>query len=136
VPPEQVRFGEFLALHPAKQASDTRDAGGEMIDDLLGELFGEVVLGRLSRSRRAQLLARLFFGLLGTLLGLAGALQFTVGRRELTNSVMQASVVALFLFVACFSLFNVALGRRWRWPGIGFALSFVGLFAARILFGP
>ena len=43
---------------------------------------------------------------------------------------------ALFVFLACFSLFNVALGRRWRWPGICFALSFAGLFAARILFGP
>ena len=107
-----------------------------MIDDLLGELFGEVVLGRLSRSRRAQFLARLLFGLLGAVLGLAGAVHFTVARRKLTNSVLQATVIALFLFLACLSLFNVALGRRWRWPGIGFALSFVGLFAARILFGP
>jgi hypothetical protein len=32
-----------------------------MIDDLLGELFGEAVFGRLGRSRPAQLLARLFF---------------------------------------------------------------------------
>jgi predicted acyltransferase len=107
-----------------------------MIDDLLGELFGEVILGRLGRSRRAQLLARLFFGLLGALLGLAGALHFTVGRRGLTNPVMQACAIALFLFLACFSLFNVALGRRWRWPGICFALNFAGLFAARILVGP
>jgi len=107
-----------------------------MIDDLLGELFGEVVLGRLGRSRRAQLLARLFFGVLGALLGLAGVLHFTVGRREVSNPAMQASMIAVFLFLACFSLFNVALGRRWRWPGICFALSFVGLFAARILFGP
>ena len=33
-------------------------------------------------------------------------------------------------------LFNVALHRPWRWPGLGFVLSFVALFAARILFGP
>ena len=39
-----------------------------MIDDLLGELFGEAVFGRLSRSRRGQLLTRLFFGLLGALI--------------------------------------------------------------------
>ena len=107
-----------------------------MTDDLLGELFGEAVFGRLSRSRRAQLLARLFFGLLGALLGLIGAWHFTVGRREVTNPVIQTSMIAIFLFLACFSLFNVALGRRWRWPGICFALSFVGLFAARILLGP
>lgn len=107
-----------------------------MIDDLLGELFGEAVFGRLSRSRRAQLLARLFFGLLGALLGLIGAWHFTVGRRDVTNPVMQTSIIAIFLFLACFSLFNVALGRRWRWPGICFALSLVGLFAARILLVP
>ena len=107
-----------------------------MIDDLLGELFGEVVLGRLGRSRRAQLLARLFFGLVGTLLGLMGAFQFTVGRRAITNSVMQACMVALFLSLSCFSLFNVALGRRWRWPAVCFALSFLSLFVARVLSGP
>jgi hypothetical protein len=89
----------------------------------------------LGRSRRAQLLARLFFGILGAFLGFAGAFHFAVGRRELTNSLMRGSIVALFLFLACFSLFNVALGRRWRWPGVCFALSFVSLFAARILFG-
>ncbi len=68
-------------------------------------------------------------------LGLAAAVHFTVGRRDLTNSVMQATVIALFLFLACLSLFNVALGRRWRWPGIGFALSFVDS-SHKILFGP
>ena len=36
-----------------------------MLDDLLGHLVGEVAFGRLGRSRRAQLLCRLFFGLLG-----------------------------------------------------------------------
>ena len=106
-----------------------------MLDEILGELFGEAVFGRLSRSRRAQLLFRLFFGLVGTFLGLAGALHFIVARRDVTNPAVKTSMIALFLFLACFSLFNIALGRRWRWPGICFALSFVGLFAARILFG-
>ena len=36
-----------------------------MFDDWLSELFGEAVFGRLGHSRRAQLLARMFFGLLG-----------------------------------------------------------------------
>jgi zinc transporter ZupT len=84
-----------------------------MIDDLLGELFGEAVFGRSSRSRRAQLLARLFFGVLGALPGFIGAVHFTVNRPEVTNPVMQTSMIAVFLFLACFSLFNVALGRRW-----------------------
>jgi hypothetical protein len=43
---------------------------------------------------------------------------------------------ALFVFLACFSLFNIALKRSWRWPGAGFVLSFVALFATRILCGP
>ncbi|HEX9798686.1 MAG TPA: sulfatase [Thermoanaerobaculia bacterium] len=35
-----------------------------MVDDILAGIFGEAVFGRLGRSRRAQLLARRFFGLL------------------------------------------------------------------------
>jgi hypothetical protein len=43
--------------------------------------------------------------------------------------------VALFLFMACFWLFNAGLGRRWKWPAIGFALSFILMFVMRIAFG-
>jgi hypothetical protein len=107
-----------------------------MIDDLLAELFGQAVLGGLGRSRRAQLLCRVFFGLLGAGLGIAGAVHFGVsGGNDITNEALHASVIALFVFLAAFFLFNVALGRRWKWPGIGFVLSFVALFATRILFG-
>jgi hypothetical protein len=88
-----------------------------MIDDLLGGLFGEAVFGRLSRSRRAELLARLFFGLLGAGLGVAGAVHFA-RRPDLTgNTPMWLSMIAMFVFLASFSLFNVGLGRTWRWPG-------------------
>ena len=108
-----------------------------MIDDLLVGLFGEAVFGRLGRSRRARLLWRIFFGLLGAGLGIAGAVHFGAGAGTdvVTNAPLQASMVALFVFLAAFFLFNVGLGRRWKWPGIGFVLSFVGLFATRILFG-
>jgi hypothetical protein len=44
-------------------------------------------------------------------------------------------MIALFTFMASFSLFNVALGRRWRWPARLFLLSLVALFASRVLFG-
>lgn len=44
-------------------------------------------------------------------------------------------MVAMFAFLAAFFLFNVALGRTWRWPGVLFAFSFVSLFVTRILFG-
>lgn len=107
-----------------------------MIDDILAGIFGEVVLGRLSNSRRAQLLARLLFGLLGAGLGATGAVHFLL-RRDLTaNAGMDASMVAVFVFLASFSLFNIALARSWRWPGLGFVASFLALFATRILFGP
>ena len=51
-----------------------------MLDNLLGELFGEVVFGRLGKSRRAQLLVRVFFGLLGAALGIVGAFTSAVGQ--------------------------------------------------------
>jgi hypothetical protein len=107
-----------------------------MLDDLLGHLFGEVVLGRLSRSRRAQLLFRLFFGLIGAALGGAGAVHFALQPDLTSNLALRASMLAMFVCLASFSLFNIALGRRWRWPGLGFVASFAALFASRIALGP
>ncbi len=107
-----------------------------MIDDILAGLFGEVVLGRLTRSRRFRLIARLFFGLLGAGLGVAGAVHFGLRSGLTTNLAMRVSFVALLLSLALFWFFNVALLRRWRWPGILFIASFVCLFVARLLFGP
>jgi hypothetical protein len=106
-----------------------------MIGELLAELFGEAVLGRLGRSRQAQLIARLCFGLLGTGLCGFGAIHFML-KADLTNNVaMRGSMVAVFVFLACFSLFNVALARKWHWPLLLFIVSFVALFISRILFG-
>jgi hypothetical protein len=120
----------LLTVGDSKQSEEN-----DVLDDLLGELFGEVVLGRLGRSRRAQLLARMFFGLFGAGLGIAGALHF-MRRPDLTdNTPMWISMIAVFAFLASFSLFNVGLGRTWRWPGKLFVVSFVALFVTRILFG-
>jgi hypothetical protein len=44
-------------------------------------------------------------------------------------------MVAMFVFLAAFCLFNIALGRTWRWPGVLFVASFVSTLALRILFG-
>lgn len=106
-----------------------------MIDDILAGIFGEIALGRPSTSRRAQLLARLAFGLLGTGLGVAGAIHVAVTRTT-GNTAMLASMIALFVSLACFCLFNVALARPWRWPGRLFVVSFVALFASRLTWGP
>lgn len=106
-----------------------------MIDDMLVELFGQAAFGRLGKSRRAQLLVRPFFGIVGSFLGVAGAV-FIARRDDLgTNVAMRTSMIALFVFLSAFSLFNVALGRRWRWPGCLFVLSFVMIIATRLMFG-
>jgi hypothetical protein len=106
-----------------------------MFDDLLGELFRETVFGRLTPSRRAQLLVRMFFGLLGAGLGIAGAVHFARRPDVTSNTPMWVSMVAMFVFLASFSLFNVGLGRTWRWPGRLFLVSLGALFMARIAFG-
>ena len=105
-----------------------------MIDDLVGHLLGEAAFGRLSRTRQAQLIARLFFGLIGAALGVAGAL-YMLRSPQTTNVSFLLSTVALFVSMAAFWLFNVALGRRWKWPAVTFGLSFVLMFVTRIAFG-
>ena len=106
-----------------------------MMDDLLAHLFGEALFGKLSPSRRTQLLFRVLFGLVGAGLGVTGAVHFGFKGDLTQNTAMRLSMVLLFVFLASFSLFNVALGRKWRWPGVLFVISFVSLFATRIIFG-
>jgi protein-S-isoprenylcysteine O-methyltransferase Ste14 len=104
-----------------------------MIGEELAEILAEVALGR--RGRRAAPVARLFFGLLGAVLGIAGA-WLAASRPDLAaNPAPRAAVVCLFGFLGAFGLFNVALARRWRWPWVGFGMSLVAVFAARILLG-
>lgn len=105
-----------------------------MIDDILAGIFGEVVLGRLAGGRRAQLVARLFFGFLGAGLGVAGAV-YVAQRPLTTNAALLTSMVAMFASLSCLCLFNVALARTWRWPSVLFVVSFIALFAARLIFG-
>lgn len=106
-----------------------------MLDDLLGQMVGEAAFGRLGRSRRAQLLLRLFFGLLGTGLGIASAIH-VVRNLPASNGAMRASVVAMFLALAAVSLCNVGLGRRWKWPPLVFVAAFVSMFVTRLAVGP
>jgi hypothetical protein len=107
-----------------------------MIDEMLAEIFGEVAFGSLSKSRRAQLIARVFFGLLGTGLSVAGAVHFMLNNDEGRNAALRMNMVLMFVFLGCFCLFNIALARPWRWPGVLFVVSFVGLFVVRIVFSP
>ncbi|HEY8534832.1 MAG TPA: hypothetical protein VIL25_00220 [Vicinamibacterales bacterium] len=105
-----------------------------MLDDLLGGLLGEAIFGRYRNTRRGQLYWRMFFGLLGAVLGLAGAAHIAANF-DTANVPMRLSAVGLMLALAAFSLFNVALLRPWRWPGLWFVASFVALFVSRIAFG-
>jgi hypothetical protein len=105
-----------------------------MLDDLIGQLLGEAVSRRLGHSTRAQVLARMFFGVLGAVLGAIGAVHFL--RRPLPSNVaMHASMVMVFVFLSCFSFFNVALHRSWRWPGLALLASLVSMFVTRIALG-
>lgn len=105
------------------------------MDDLLETLFGEIAVGRGSNSRRAQLIGRMFFGLLGAALSFAGAAYFWL-LDYAGNPALPAITVAMFFFFGSFWLFNVALGRSWRWPGLLFIVSFIALFVTRIAWGP
>ena len=103
-----------------------------MIDEFLVHIFGEAGFGRIGHSKRAQLLARLGFGLLGAGLAVVGAVHFARLDAAI-DAVMRASMALVFIGLGCFSLFNVALARRWRWPGVLFVASLVALFGARRL---
>jgi hypothetical protein len=105
-----------------------------MIDALLAQLFGEALFGRYTPSRRAQLLARLFFGLMGAALGIAGAAHMTL-RPDGASPPMRFALALLFLSIGAFWLLNVGLARRWRWPGVLVAASLIALIAVRFIFG-
>ena len=106
-----------------------------MIDEFLIQVFGQAAFGSLGRSRRTQLLCRMFFGLIGAVLGTIGAVHFALRTGFTTNSAFRFFIVSLFVFLASFSLFNIALARKWRWPAVFFVLSFIAMFVSRILFG-
>ena len=107
-----------------------------MIPEAIFEMIGEAAFGRLNRSRKAQVLFRVFFGLLGTALGLFGVYHFLVNVEPPASRLLHASIVALFAFVAARAFFHIACKRPWRWPVVGVAVSFAALFITRIAFGP
>ena len=106
-----------------------------MIDELLGHLFGEAIFGRYEPSRCTQLLTRLFFGLLGFVLGVVGAIHILT-RNAGTGAHMRIAMALLLLAFGTFWLLNVGLARTWRWPGVLTVASLVALIAARLVLGP
>ena len=106
-----------------------------MIDELLGQLFGEGIFRRYTPSRRTQLLTRLFFGLFGFVLGLVGGIHILT-RSAATGAHMRIAMALLLLSFGTFWLLNVGLARKWRWPGVLTVASLVALIAARLVLGP
>jgi len=104
-----------------------------MLDDLFEGLSGDFALGRGRASRRAQLVARLFFGLLGA--GLCGLGAAVLARRELPPGLgeFHAMSVLFLASIGLFALFVVALGRSWRWPGRLVLASLLAMILARLV---
>jgi hypothetical protein len=107
-----------------------------MLSDFLSSTIEDSTIGGRTRSRRGRVIARVFFGLLGFALCAVGALHFLLKPGLTSNGILRGSIVAMFLFFGSFWLLNVALASPSRWPLKLFALSFVALFASRMLLGP
>ena len=98
------------------------------------DLFEEIDIGWRG-GRRAKIVLRLLFGLLGLGLGAAGTWHMLMGDVE-GGPHLRTVAASMFAFLALFFALNVALLKPWRWPGLGFCASLVLLFAVRIVLGP
>ena len=104
---------------------------------MIGDLLGGVIEGYLSSrtpSQRWQVVARMLMGAVGCMLAVVGAVMFAVHRPDVALP-LRATIVLFFLSLGAFFLFNVLLARRWRWPAVLFAASFVAMFVTRLVWG-
>ena len=103
-----------------------------MIGDIIGDIIGEIISSE-EPSKKAQAVIRILFGLAGVALSIAGAVK-TVSY----DAGLAFRMAGLFMFgmLTCFCGFNIALFRKWKWPGRLLLLSLLLLFAVRIIFGP
>jgi hypothetical protein len=101
------------------------------VDD---EGLGEFVLGG-KPSPRAAFVARTFFGVLGTVLCVFGAVHLWRGD-TIPGLPLRLAAVGWVLAIAGVFAFNVTLLRRWRWPLWLAALGLPLVFAVRIVLGP
>ena len=98
----------------------------------LDDLF-DFIEPNILKSKRAQSVMRVLFGLVGTALSAVGAWHTLDYDASLH---FRLAGVALFVFLGAFFLVNVTLARKSTWPLKGFAAAFVMLFVVRILLGP
>ena len=88
-----------------------------------------------SPGRRGQTVIRVLVGLVGALLALAGLYKGIVEGFGGAGLMFRAAGCLVFGFLLCLCMFNVALHRPWRWPGLGFVASLVAIFLVRVIFG-
>ena len=100
-----------------------------MLDDLFSGLFD---IGGGDLTKRKEFIIRLIIGIAGVALSIAGIVHMVDYNAGLPFRLAGA---AIFICLACFCGFNIAMQRKWRWPGRCFVLSFVGIFVVRIIFG-
>lgn len=104
--------------------------------DLLLRIFGEalLVLDWQVVSDRARACFRVLFGLAGGVLCLGGGYVFVTEQAGAFGMAFLCACAVLFLALALF-FFSIALNRGVKRAGVLVGLSFLGLFAARLLFG-
>lgn len=89
-----------------------------------------------SPRRPREWLFRSLFGALGTALGLLGLWQVLGPDSPIPVVAWRIPAAMLMGGVAAFSLFNVLLWRRWRWPGRLCLISLPLLFIVRLAVPP
>ena len=97
------------------------------------EGLGEFAIGG-KPTPRATFLVRTFFGVLGTALGVSGAIHLWRGD-TFPSLPLRIIGAGFMLAIAAVFAFNVALQRRWRWPLWLAALGLPLLIAVRLVFG-
>lgn len=102
-----------------------------MLGDIIGEILGEVVVGK-SLSERLKSVVRILFGLTGAILSLVGMFHTASYSAGLP---FRLAGMLLFAAIGCFCFFNIMLLRKWKWPGRLCIISLPLLFLVRIIFG-
>ena len=102
-----------------------------MIGDIIGDIVGEIISGS-DPSKKFQAFTRVLVGLVGVALSIAGMVKMFSYDAGLA---FRLAAVFLFAMLACFCGINIALFKKWKWPGRLLLLSFPLLFVVRIIFG-
>jgi hypothetical protein len=102
---------------------------------MFDDLFEDIEFG-VRGSGRGRTFFRVFFGVVGLFLAVAGVLHVLISEKFVATGLpFRLAAANVFAFLGFFCAINVALHKPWRWPGRGFIVSFVLLFVVRLVFG-